>query len=154
MRVTICGSIAFYSEMEEAEQVLKAAGHDVKLPLLALEAPREMGGGKTVYFGKYIEDNGGTDAFPAGHSVWNMKGDAILAHYEKIEWCDAILVINPEKRGVAGYVGGNTLIEIGVAFYLKKPIYLLNPVSSELTCKQEIMGMKPIELHGDLNLIA
>ena len=60
---------------------------------------------------------------------------------------------NYEKRGIAGYIGGNTLIEIGLAFYLKKPIYLMNDVSSELSYKVEILGMRPIVLHGDLNLI-
>lgn len=52
-----------------------------------------------------------------------------------------------------GYVGGNTLIEIGVAFFLGKSIYILNPVSSELSYKQEIMGMKPVFLNGDLKKI-
>ncbi len=57
------------------------------------------------------------------------------------------------KRGVNGYIGGNTLIEIGVAFYLKKKIYILNPVSSELSYKQEIMGMKPVMLNNNFSLI-
>ena len=54
---------------------------------------------------------------------------------------------------MAGYVGGNTLIEIGLAFYLKKKIYILNNVSSEISYKQEIMGMSPVFLNGDLNKI-
>jgi hypothetical protein len=82
-----------------------------------------------------------------------MKESAINDHYEKIDWCDGILVVNHEKRGISGYIGGNTLIEIGVAFYLKKKIYILNPVSSELTYKQEIMGMKPIMLNNNLSLV-
>ena len=130
-----------------------ALGHEVQIPQLALEVPQEFGGGNMVYFGRYIEENGGIDAFPAGHAIWDLKEGAIRDHYEKIDWADAIVVINQEKRGVAGYVGGNTLIEIGVAFYLHKPIYILNPVSSELSYKQEIMGMKPVMLDGNLCLI-
>jgi uncharacterized protein YqgQ len=118
-----------------------------------LEVPKEFGGGKKTYFGKYIEDNGGIDAFPVSHKIWSLKNGAIKDHYKKIDWADAILVINHEKRGIAGYVGGNTLIEIGVAFYLKKRIYILNLVSSELSYKQEIMGMKPVFLGGDLKKI-
>jgi hypothetical protein len=152
MKITICGSIGFYKEMEDARDELVKLGHKVKIPELALEVPKEFGGGKKVYFGRYIEDNGGMDAFPAGHEIWNMKEGAIKDHFEKIDWADAILVINHEKRGIKGYIGGNTLIEIGVAFYQKKPIYILNPVSSELSYKQEILGMKPIVLDGILSL--
>ena len=153
MKITICGSIGFYKEMESARDELIKNDYEVKIPELALDAPQEFGGDKKVYFGQYIEQNGGIDAFPAEHKIWDMKESAINDHYEKIDCCDGILVINHEKRGVGGYVGGNTLIEIGVAFYLKKKIYILNPVSSELSYKQEIMGMKPVILNGNLSTV-
>ncbi|MHB8903986.1 MAG: hypothetical protein ACYC40_02700 [Patescibacteria group bacterium] len=154
MKITICGSIAFYSEMEKLKEVLEANGHEVYIPLLSNEAPIEMGGGKKIYFGQYVEDNGGIDAFPLGHQLWDLKEKAIRDHYEKIDWCDSIIVANYEKKGISGYVGGNTLIEMGLAFYLKKPIYIINPVSSELSYKQEIYGMKPIFLDGDVSTIS
>ena len=139
--------------MELARDELIKHGHEVKIPELSLEVSQEFGGGKKVYFGKYIEQNGGIDAFPAEHEIWNLKEGAINDHYEKIDWCDGVLVINLEKRGIEGYVGGNTLIEMGVAFYQKKKIYILNPVSSELSYKQEIMGMKPVVLNNNFLLI-
>lgn len=151
MKITICGSIGFYKEMEDARDRLIPLGHEVKIPELALEVPKEFGGGKKVYFGQFIEDKGGIDAFPAGHKIWDLKESAINDHFQKIEWGEAILVVNPDKRGLAGYIGGNTLIEIGVAYYLKKRIFVLNPVSSEIRYKQEIMGMKPVILDGDLS---
>ena len=154
MKITICGSIGFYKEMEAARAELIKFGHQVKIPELALEVPQEFGGGKKVYFGQYIEQNGGIDSFPAHHKIWELKAGAINDHYKKIDWCDSILVVNHDKRGMNGYIGGNTLIEIGVAFYQKKKIYILNPVSSELSYKQEIMGMKPVILGGDFSLIA
>lgn len=153
MKITICGSIGFYKEMETARDELTKRGHEVKIPELALEVPQEFGGGKKVYFGQFIEQSGGIGAFPVGNKIWDLKESAINDHFEKIDWCDAILVINHEKRGIKGYIGGNTLIEIGVAFYLKKKIYIQNPVSSELSYKQEIMGMKPVMLDGDLSKI-
>jgi len=153
MKITICGSIAFYQDMEQLKGALEANGHEVFIPLLSNEAPTKMGGGKKINFCKYIDDNGGVDAFPPNHELWNLKEKAIRDHYEKIEWCDAIVVSNHEKKGIAGYIGGNTLIEIGVAFFLKKQIYILNPISSELAYKPEIYGMNPILLNGDLSLI-
>lgn len=154
MKITVCGSIAFYNEMEKLKESLEAQGHEVFIPLLSNEVPAEMGGGRKIYFGKYVEDNGGIDSFPPGHALWDLKEKAIRDHYNKIEWCDAIIVSNHEKRGIEGYIGGNTLIEIGVAFFLKKPIYIVNPVSSELSYKQEILGMKPIFINGDINIIS
>lgn len=151
MKITLCGSIGFYLEMERVRDELKEYGHQVKIPELALEVPQEFGGGKKVYFGQYIEDHGGMDAFPDDHKIWDLKEGAIRDHFEKIEWADAIVVVNPEKRGISGYVGGNTLIEIGVAFYLKKHIFVLNPVSPELSYKQEILGMKAQVLDEDLS---
>jgi hypothetical protein len=112
-----------------------------------------MGGDRKIYFGKYVEDNGGIDAFPAGHPLWDMKASAIRDHFEKVEWCEGIVVANYEKRGVPGYVGGNTLIEIGLAFHLNKNIYILSDISSSLSYKQEIMGMKPVMLDGDLTMV-
>jgi len=154
MKITICGSIGFYKEMEIMKSELLTLGHEVKIPELALEFPQEFGSGKKVYFGQYIESNGGIDAFHPTHKIWDLKEGAINDHYQKIDWADAILVVNHEKRGIPGYIGGNTLIEIGVSFYQKKPIYILNPVSSELSYKQEIYGMKPVFLNGNLTLIS
>lgn len=150
MKITICGSIGFYKEMESARDELVGQGHEVKIPELNYEVPEEMGDGKKIYFDEYIEKHGGMDAFPLDHGVWKMKGEAIYGHFGKIDWCDAVLVVNHEKRGIQGYIGGNTLIEVGVAFYLKKKIYILNPVSTELSWRQEIMGMSPTMLDGDL----
>lgn len=153
MKITICGSIAFYKEMESVRDELLKLNHEVMIPELADEAPAEFGGDKKVYFGKYVEENGGIDAFSPDHKIWDLKERAIVDHFKKIDWCDSILITNYEKRGVAGYIGGNTLIEIGVAFYLKKPIYILNPVSSELSYKVEVVGMKPTMLDGDVRKI-
>ena len=145
--------MAFYNEMESARDRLLAQGHEVKVPELALPAPEEFGGGNRVNFAKYVAENGGMDAFPMDHRIWDVKEGAIRNHFEKVDWADAILVVNPEKRGIEGYVGGNTLIEIGVAFYTKKPIYIQNPISSELSYRQEIYGMKPIILDDDFSAL-
>lgn len=150
MKITICGSMVFNKEMEASRDRLESLGHKVKVPEVALEVPEGFKGGRKPYFGQHIEENGGIEAFPAGHKIWDLKESAIKDHYDKIDWADAILVINYDKRGIKGYIGGNTLMEIGVAFYSKKPIYILNPISSELSYKQEILGMKPLILNGDL----
>lgn len=153
MKITVCGSIAFHPKMEKVRDKLIGAGYDVRVPELSLETSQEFGDSKKIYFGRHIEDNGGIDSFPPDHHIWQLKRSAIRDHFNKIEWCDAILVTNYEKRGVPGYIGGNTLIEIGLTFYLHKPIYILNPISSRLSYKQEILAMSPVLLNGDLALL-
>lgn len=146
MKITLCGSIAFYSEMQKIKQQLEEMGHEIKLP------PTEVRGkdGQLISVAEYyqIRKNAKDDEL----WVWDTKAGAIMAHFEKIDWSDAILVLNYEKNGIAGYVGGNTLMEIGVAFFLKKKIYFLNNIP-ELSYKEELLGMKPTIIDGDLKKI-
>jgi hypothetical protein len=72
-------------------------------------------------------------------------------HFAKIQEGDAILVINNEKNGIKGYIGGNVLMEITIAYFLKKPIYILNQLDEALSIKEEIYGINPVFLKGDLN---
>ena len=39
MKITVCGSIAFYKEMELMRDELIKLGYEVKIPELALEVP-------------------------------------------------------------------------------------------------------------------
>jgi len=75
--------------------------------------------------------------------------------FDKIAESDAILVLNYEKNGVKGYVGGATLMEIGLARHLDKRIFLLNdlPSEEELRYVHEIKLTEPIVLKGDLSRI-
>lgn len=73
---------------------------------------------------------------------------------DRQEKCDAILVLNYPKHGIDGYIGAHTLIEMGLAYYLKQRIYLLHPfVSKDRREYIEIEHMRPLILHGDLTKI-
>lgn len=146
MKITICGSIAFYEEMQKIKSQLETMGHEVELP------PTEVkdGEGKLISVQEYYrirKEN-------SDHSGWigERKTEAIMIHFKKVEWADVILVVNQEKNGTEGYIGGNTLMEIGIAFFLKKKIYFLNQIP-ELSYKEELSGMNPIVVNGDLGLI-
>lgn len=75
----------------------------------------------------------------------DKKAEAIREHFAKIEWSDAIVVVNSEKNGVAGYIGGNTLMEMALAFHLKKPIYLTQ-TAPDVSYREEILGMLPLKV--------
>lgn len=84
--------------------------------------------------------------------MWDAKEVAIRNHFDKVAWSDCILVINPEKNTIPSYIGANTLLEMGLAFHLRKPIYVLYNIP-ELGYKEEILGMKPVCLHEDLSVL-
>lgn len=147
MKITLCGSIAFYDEMMEVKQALETLGHEVKLP--PHEIKNEQGAMIPVkeYYAQRkaaTEDTGW---------IWERKAEAIANHFDKVKWADAILVTNYDKNGIAGYIGGNTLMEMGVAFFLGKPVYLLNSIPA-VSYKEEILGMKPVMLSGNLEGIS
>jgi nucleoside 2-deoxyribosyltransferase len=79
-----------------------------------------------------------------------IENDAMREHWETINKCDITLVLNYDKHGIPGYIGGNAFLEMGFAYILYKPIYLLNPIPEMPYYKTEIIAMKPSILNGDL----
>ncbi len=132
MKITICGSIKLLNEMIKIKKELEGIGIEAQLPHNAE---------------KYAKIKNITETpYP------ERKNFFIKTHFDKIKDCDAILVINIEKNGLKNYIGGNTFLEMGFAFTLGKPIFLLNPIpENEYT--QEIQGLLPIILDNDLRKI-
>lgn len=146
MKITICGSTAFINEMEAVAGQLESLGHEVKFPPVRFVD----GGGKQWHTADYYRFKK-TQPFNNPEFLKHHT-QRIRDHFDKVEWADAILVTNYDKNGIAGYVGPNTLMEMGVAFYLGKKIYLLNPIP-DLAWKEEILGVRPAILAGVLKEI-
>ncbi len=146
MKITICGSIAFIDEMQATKNKLEQLGHEVKLPPLEIIDEN----GKAIPAKEYYTIRKTTNMTDGW--IWDRKEQAMRNHFDKIAWADSILVLNHDKNDVKGYIGGNTLMEMGFAFFLKKKIYLLNEIP-ELSYKEEILGVRPIVIEGDLNKI-
>ncbi len=138
--------MAFYSQFQILKKELEEQGHQVLAPELEFETNEE-----DTSVGRFFEKNGGVYSFPAGHEVWVKKGNAISAHFRKIDESDCILVVNHEKKGIANYIGGNTFLEIGYAYGTGKPIYILNGMPEGSAYAEEIFGMRPIFLEGDIS---
>lgn len=146
MKITICGSIVFYQEMMKIKEDLELLGHEVGLPPTEIRDEKgEMIPVTEYYQRRKAETN--DDSW-----IWDRKEEAIRTHFKKIEWAEAILVLNYSKNNIDNYIGGNTFLEIGVAFYLNKKIYLLNNIP-EMSYREELLGMKPIVINGDLDKI-
>lgn len=131
MKITICGSMVHEPHMATAQKILQASGHEVERP--NVKEGEFINGVRTV-----ISDN--------------SKRRYIDEHFAKIDTSDAILVINEDKNGVEGYIGGNTLLEMGRAYAQGLEIFLLNPIP-EVSYADEVRGMDPIVLDGDLTKI-
>jgi hypothetical protein len=81
------------------------------------------------------------------------KGIFIRNNFQKIAESDAILVINNEKNGIAGYIGTNVLMEIAIAHYTGKKIFLWNPISDTASYREELLSFGCITVHQSLDLI-
>lgn len=132
MKITICGSMWFAKEMLEAQRALREMGHE---PIVPKDTQNCL-------------DNPELNV-DIQHCIEN---DVLRDHYNKIEEADAVLILNHTKKGIENYVGANTLIEMGIAHFLGKRIFLLNPIP-DLSCSVEIQLMEPVVLNGDLNKI-
>ena len=146
MKITICGSIAFYDKMLEIKRELEELKHEVDLPPFEIKDDK----GRMIPVLEYYRIRKSETSDDSW--VWNEKERAIRNHFDKIVWADVILVVNYDKNNVPGYIGGNTFLEMGIAFFLKKKIFLLNPIP-EVSYREEILGMKPIVINNSLNEI-
>jgi len=144
MKITICGSIAFYDEMLDAKNILEGMGHEIDLPPAKIKNEN----GEEIDVKEYYRIRKENDE----NWIWERKREAIKRHFDKIVWADAILVLNHPKNGIEGYVGANTLMEMGLSLHLSKPIFLLNEIP-EISYKEELLGMQPIIINNDLNKI-
>ncbi len=135
MTIAICGSLQFYQEMRTVEGQLKKLGHKVLVPK-SLDLIENHG------FKKPLTVKGRL----AAEAEHNFLGE----HFDKIKNSDAILVVNHTKKGIKGYIGGNTFLEMGIAFYLGKKIYLLYGIP-KMDYQLELHAMRPVVLNGDLS---
>lgn len=140
MKITICGSMTFAKEMIEAKKKLEEIGHKAEVPPDTLQM---------------INGECDIDELETNYEHC-IKNDIIRAHFKLIEDSDAILILNYDKNGIKGYVGTSSLMEIGLAYYLGKKIFLLYPTPhhSEQRWAHEIRIMQPLILNGNLDLIS
>lgn len=128
-------------EILATAQQLRAAGHTVLVPHTA----------ELLEKGEMTQTRADEEK-SAGDVSRVQTQDLIRRHYKKIVAADAILVLNLEKKGIPGYIGGNVFLEIGFAHVLGKKIFLLNPIP-EVSYKDEIVAMVPTFINGDLTRI-
>lgn len=146
MIITICSSVDFTPKIIEIKEELEKLGIKVNIP----------------FFTQKIID--GKMTFEQYMKAKEKDGDILLREVETVDmirryWnfikeSDAILVLNLEKKGVFGYIGGSTLMEMGFAYGHNKKIFLYNPIperSERMHYVDELIDIDPIILNGNLD---
>lgn len=139
MKIMIIGSMSFAREMLDAQAALTALGHTVDVPCDAdVQASTEQ------FF-----DNLDVDR------KFCIETDIMRKCFKLVEDADAVLALNHDKNGVTGYLGTSALMELGLAHYLKKKIYLLKDVPSpdEHRWAHEVLIFQPTVINGDLTQV-
>jgi len=140
MKIFICGSMHFAKKMLEAQKKLKGLGHIVKV---------------TCDTQEFVDNPKMTTDNHEENYRWCIDNDIIRKSFDSIAESEAVLLLNYPKNGVNGYIGASGLMEAGLAYYLKKKIFLLYPPPSpkEVKSSHEILIMQPVILNGDLTKI-
>ena len=143
MKVVLCGSVLFPEKIKEVRKSLEERGHQVVIPYSIVKH-------NLCCFG---------DSVKLRHRenfIRDEKPFFTRRHFDEIKEGDAILVVNVEKDGIPDYIGGATFAEMVFAFYLKKKIFLLNPIPDHEKVSvfhDEMESMQPVILGGNLDLV-
>lgn len=137
-KIFLCASMAFYKELVDIGGWLEKRGFVVYLPVSA-QMMKKKQDFEVAHF---------KDVF-----THTEKAAFIHKNFRNIAKSDSILVVNNEKNGIRGYIGANVLMEIGLAFYLHKNIYILNPIPKDAAHTEELLAFAVTFLNGDVHKI-
>jgi len=84
---------------------------------------------------------------------FHIKRQKADGHFGEVAKGDAILIVNDDKFGMPNYIGPNATMEWGLAYYLGKPVFILNGVPKDSNYYEEVYGMSTAVLDGDLSKI-
>ncbi len=135
MKIFIVCSRYLYSNVPRIKEMLENSGHEITLPN-NYEAPSTENSLKEKDYEYYTK--------------W--KAQMLREQGNKVSKNDAVLVLNFDKNNQSNYIGGATFLEMFKAWELGKKIFLINPIPDNML-KDEITGLSPIILNGDLSKI-
>lgn len=123
MKIVIVSSMQFYKKLLKIKKHLEKQKHKVIIPL------------------------------PDNHykNISDIKRISMNDFNKALKKSDAILVANFDKDSNKNYIGSNSLMEIGMAYILKKKIFILNEIPDN--CKIELKAIKATELKNNLEKI-
>ena len=140
--ITICSGAAFYRQAIDIQDQLSKLGLKLSYPPTTTRM-KESGDFDVSHYKTWFADA----------NNYHKKAQLMRTHFAEVEKGDAILVLNYEKHGVQNFIGGNVLMEMSLAFWLNKPIFIINEVPEDSAFEEEIRGTEPILLHGGVSTL-
>ncbi len=140
--IVICSSGSFYKHVNEIADKLREIGFKVVVPATAKKM--SLSKNYDIYAIKTWIDR---------PEDFKKKRALSMGHFNEVAKGDAILIVNDDKPGKPNYIGPNGTMEWGLAFYLGKPVFILNGVSKDSNYYEEVYGMSTAVLDGDLSKI-
>jgi diphthamide synthase subunit DPH2 len=136
MKICICCSLSFSNEVKRIAKELEEMGYEVLLPNgILLDVMKDP------------------NFDPVAAKTCNGY-NAIRDHFDKILESDAVLICNFTKRRIKNYIGANTFLEAGFAYYHEKSIYAYNPLPNQKYIHDEIYSFGVKVLNGDLTKLS
>jgi len=132
MNIILCTSKAFIRDAETIAHDLERMGHSVHVPA------------RMEVWGDHAKEKAQESLHEFTHEFQYMH-----EHFERIKQSDGLIVLNFQKYGIPGYVGGGMLMDMGFAHAMRKPIFLLYPIP-RLPYQDEIEITDPVILHGSI----
>lgn len=136
MKVLLHASLDFVNEIVKAQKYIN---NNTDFTVLLPDLKRYQ----------HIRDEEGDD-----ETFTKIKNRLTKQNMALVEECDCLVIINPTHRDIVNYIGGNSFLEMVVAFYLKKPIYLLNAIPDGMSYTEEMKSFYPCVVYTLDNLIA
>jgi hypothetical protein len=139
MKIMIIGSMKFAKEMIKLQKELVEIGHNAQIPDGTESHLRDS---------NFVED---LDS----NLAWCLENDIMRKNFKNVANAEAVLVVNHKRNEIDGFIGISALMEMGVAHYLDKKIFLLNdlPDHNKHRWAQEARMTRPVILNGNLKNI-
>lgn len=139
MKILIIGSMAFAREMVKIKEELKKMGHEADIPY---GTEPHLTDDKFV---DSLEDN----------LKFCIENDVMRKNFQEVAKHDAVLVLNHKRNGTDGYIGISALMEMAIAHYLHKKVFLFNdiPHYNNVRWAHEVSIMQPVVIKRDLSRI-
>jgi len=144
MKIAICSSALFAKQSREIKEKLEKRGLEVFLYPQSVRLRR-----KTVDVSEYYSMR----KKKLTPELLGAKRQLMDKHFATIRECDAILVLNFDRQRKRGYVGGNTFLEMGIAYWLRKKVFIWKKPSKRLPYSEEIMAINPINVEENVERI-